>query len=242
MNKIPIYQGKPTAYLDHNILDFLTKYKSPEFMNSLFSEYQIVYSDENLKEVHRSVGRENEFLDLLNELDAFHLKIVVDNQFKLTNQATVKKGDSHKIYKEYRDNSEIVYENLHRAMLLDLQKIYGGIESFSVEDIIEEQIASYNQLHNYILKQFEEIKIYFPDSISVLTEKNDKMRDQFLNVVNNKLILEAWDSLSNDTAVQVYRESFNLGPKILNNIKPPNVLQQIYNIVQKVFLSKIKYQ
>lgn len=124
MNKIPIYQGKSTAYLDHNILDFLTKYKSPEFMNSLFKEYQIVYSDENLKEVHRSVGRENEFLDLLNELDAFHLKIVVDNQFKLTNQATVKKGDSHKIYKEYRDNSEIVYENLHRAMLLDLQKIW----------------------------------------------------------------------------------------------------------------------
>lgn len=68
------------------------------------------------------------------------------------------------------------------------------------------------------------------------------MRDQFLNVANNKLILEAWDSLSNDAAIQVYRESFNLGPKILNNIKPPNVLQQIYNIVQKVFLSKIKYQ
>lgn len=233
MNKIPIYQGKPTAYLDHNILDFLAKYKSTELINSLFSEYQIVYSDENLKEIHRSAGRENEFLDLLNELDAFHLKIVVDSQFKLTNQATVKQEDSYKIYKEYRDNSEIVYENLHRAMLLDLQKIYGGIESFSAEDIIEEQTASYNQLHNHILKQIEEMKIYFPDSISVLTEKNDKMRDQFLDVANNKLILEAWDSLSNDTAVQVYRESFNAGPKILNNIKPPNVLQQIHNIVQK---------
>lgn len=114
------------------------------------------------------------------------------------------------------------------TLCFQIYKKYGGIESFSVEDIIEEQ--------------FEEIKIYFPDSISVLTEKNDKMRDQFLNVANKKLILEAWDSLSNDTAIQVYRESFNLGPKILNNIKPPNVLQQIYNIVQKVFLSKIKYQ
>ncbi len=45
----PRYQGKPTAYLDHNILDLLVKNPTLAFKAELKDKFQILYSDENLK-------------------------------------------------------------------------------------------------------------------------------------------------------------------------------------------------
>ncbi len=59
------YSGKPTAYLDQNILDVLRKHNPIDFKDELLEKYQIVYSDETLKEIKRSGQNHEEFLKIL---------------------------------------------------------------------------------------------------------------------------------------------------------------------------------
>ncbi|MCV3264890.1 hypothetical protein OGZ01_30145 [Vibrio harveyi] len=66
MTNIPVYQGKQTVYLDQNILDLFVKHGLGEFGLMLSREYQVIYSDESLKEIKRSVGYEDKFLNVLN--------------------------------------------------------------------------------------------------------------------------------------------------------------------------------
>jgi len=72
---IPTYTGKPTAYLDQNILDLFVTYGLNEFSRSLTDKFQIVYSDETLKEIRRSHGYQDKFLNVLKDLNAAHLNI-----------------------------------------------------------------------------------------------------------------------------------------------------------------------
>lgn len=53
-NDLPIYSGKPTVYLDQNVLDLFVKNGPDSFENQLKSKFQIVYSDETLKEIRRA--------------------------------------------------------------------------------------------------------------------------------------------------------------------------------------------
>lgn len=47
-NSTPKYQGKPTAYLDHNILDLIVKNPSIVFKTEVKNKYQVISSDERL--------------------------------------------------------------------------------------------------------------------------------------------------------------------------------------------------
>jgi|GEM_PF-6399669 len=48
------YKGKPLAYLDHNILDRFVKNLRKNLEERIASEYQVVFSDENSKEINKS--------------------------------------------------------------------------------------------------------------------------------------------------------------------------------------------
>ena len=48
------YKDKLIAYLDHNILDRFVKNKMKDFFHQLKEEFQVVYSNDNLKEILRS--------------------------------------------------------------------------------------------------------------------------------------------------------------------------------------------
>jgi len=73
------------AYLDHNILDLMTK-GDPHNIKALLRKQNLtpVYSDESLKEIQRSKGYENRFLELLEEIKAHYIKPILDDSFKLT--------------------------------------------------------------------------------------------------------------------------------------------------------------
>ncbi|EKR2077667.1 TPA_asm: hypothetical protein G0D74_22925, partial [Salmonella enterica subsp. salamae] len=119
MIQYPIYQGKPTVYLDHNILDFFVKNGLGSFGKDLTESHQVVYSDETLKEIKKSQGKEDKFLETLKLLNAFHLKIVLDEQFQPTGKATLTQRDITEAYVEYNDK-EPIPDNAHDIMLMDL--------------------------------------------------------------------------------------------------------------------------
>ncbi|WP_305374255.1 hypothetical protein [Photobacterium leiognathi] len=175
MNTIPVYQGKQTVYLDQNMLDMFVKFGLGEFGEMLAREYQVVYSDETLKEIKRSVGYENKFLDVLNQLRAFHLKVCLDENFQPTGKATITERDSYQAFDEY-NSSEPVYECIYKSIMLNIQKIYGGLSDHTFEDIKDSQIDAYDELHNFILKNIDDLKTQSPDLAVQLEAQADEMK------------------------------------------------------------------
>lgn len=95
MLTFPVYQGKSLAYLDQNILDVFVKFGMIDFAHMLKEKFQVVYSDETLNEIKRSGEYANKFLDVLNDLNALHLKQMMTDSFEPTDKATVSKKDSY---------------------------------------------------------------------------------------------------------------------------------------------------
>ncbi|MHC5225505.1 hypothetical protein [Ignatzschineria sp. LJL83] len=231
LKDIPLYQGKPTAYLDHNILDFFTKHKSDKVMEILFGKYQVVYSDETLKEIQRSDGGEERFLDLLNELQAWHLKIHVDEYFKLTDQVILTSENSYEVYRKYKNNIEPVHEQVYQSMLLPLKKIYGGIKNTSSGNIVNAQIGANSDLHDFIVKNIKKVEKYCPELASLSLEINRNIKRLSEESSKNYLINQGF--LDGEIGVDVFRSELKAGSKELNNIKAPNVLQKIYDLIHK---------
>ncbi|KAE8176369.1 hypothetical protein [Photobacterium carnosum] len=240
MDNIPVYQGKLTAYLDQNILDIFVKHGLGEFGEMLAREYQVVYSDETLKEIKRSVGYENKFLDVLNQLGAFHLKVYLDEHFQPTGKATITKRDSYQAFHEYNSN-EPVYERIYDSMMMNVQKVYGGASDSTFDDIKDTQIAAYADLHKFILKNIEDLKLEFPELAIQLEAQAEDMKNKLAVAVseNAKLASQNISDPIGWSGIKDFREFLNTGPMQLNNIEPPNVIQQIWCICQKKFPSEM---
>ncbi|WP_299948570.1 hypothetical protein [uncultured Microbulbifer sp.] len=56
------WTGKPTAYLDQNILDLLVDGRNPELRDYIVSNFQPVFSDETFIEIERSGDGAENFL------------------------------------------------------------------------------------------------------------------------------------------------------------------------------------
>lgn len=231
MDNIPVYQGKLTVYLDQNMLDMFVKSGLGEFGEMLAREYQVVYSDETLKEIKRSVGYESKFLDVLNLLGAFHLKVCLDKNFQPTGKATITERDSYQAFNEYNSN-EPVYERIYKSMMLNVQKVYGGLSEHTFEDIRDSQNDAYNELHSFMLKNIEDLKPHYPDLAVQLEAQADEMKQKLSNALFESARL-ASENVSDSigwSGIKDFRRSLDIGPVQLNNIEPPNVIQQIWSL------------
>lgn len=240
MNNIPDYQGKQTAYLDQNILDMFVKYGLGAFGEMLVREYQVIYSDETLKEIKRSSGYENKFLDVLNQLGALHLKVYLDDRFQPTGKATITKRDSHQAFQEYNSN-EPVYERIYESMMLSIQKTYGGLSHSTFSDIKDSQIAAYDELHNLILNNIEDLRSDFPELVIQLEAHAEDMKKKLSDAVseNAKLTSENVSDPIGWSGIKEFRNFLCTGPMQLNNIQPPNIIQQIWSVCQDKMSSQM---
>lgn len=69
------------AYLDHNVLDLMTK-GDPHQVRELLKNNNLtpVYSDETLNEIQRSIGYECGFIELLEEIDAKYIQLHIEQK------------------------------------------------------------------------------------------------------------------------------------------------------------------
>ena len=228
MESIPPYEGKPTVYLDQNILDFFAKQGLGEFGQMLIDDYQVVYSDETLKEIRRSKGFEESFLKVLKNLEANYLKLVVEQpHFIITDKATISVRNPFDVYREYCENSDdgVDFEN---AMQPWLFKFSGGRKGNSIKDIHNEQISAFSDLIDSIMvnsdglpeeiqRQLETYTLEMTAQYKAALEKTDSMMLE--NIEDDK----DWDGIKS------FRSQVGIGPKQLNNIEPPNVLVKIFD-------------
>ena len=226
----PQYNGKPTAYLDQNILDMFVKHESLGFAELLKSKFQVVYSDENLKEIRRSGNYADQFLKVLERLNAFHLKIVLEQPgFVVTDQATLTNCDPLDAFNEFCQNvSE--YHNVLKAMEQPVFKYSGGRVGEGVAEIHDEQKVVFSKLLDQINEHSVEFSVDIPGIERVIKEHGESLRAQ-LETSLNELERMMKENISDDTTwcgIKDFRAAVGFGAKELNAIEPPNVLHQIW--------------
>ncbi len=223
-------QPEAYAYLDHNVLDLVTK-GDPYKVKELLKEVKLtpVYSDETLKEIHRSRGYEEKFLELLEEINAKFIKPVLDNNFKQTGDAKIHVISPKVAYEQFLSNkSESPEGNFGLSEMM--MKFYGGKQNFSFEEIFEEGA---NELQAYLSQAVESLKNisgfssreieYLKNCISILPEV---MKDQ-----TSKIAAEL--DQRDETPISKFEVETGIGPKLLKNIQPPNVVLQIWEVISK---------
>ncbi len=99
--------GNPTTnpeepYLDHNVLDQMTK-GDPKGIRNIFEDGKFIaaYSTENLNEIRRSKHYEDTFLEVLRDIKAMHIVPDQDSNFRYLGTARVVEGDPAEIFHSY---------------------------------------------------------------------------------------------------------------------------------------------
>lgn len=222
------YSGKPLAYLDHNILDLLGKYDLPDFLEIL-SEYQIVYSDVTLKEIRRSIGSEEMFLRTLDRMGALHIAVNFDfPHFKSTNEIIIHDVTPLFAYEHYCKNQDSGPDtNVYNALAI---KLWGGKKDLSFQDIFIRQLKTLNDSLDMTLED--------------LTPDHENLRPQMDVIINSVKVQsflawsKAYEAMQQQeqegqdlVAAHAFRHAVNVLPKQLNNVEPPNVIEQIWEML-----------
>ena len=227
--EIPTYQGKLTAYLDHNILDVFVKYGMIDFAQKIKENYQVIYSDETLKEIKRSGDYADQFLNVLNELNALHCKLRMNSKFELTNEIIIYDMDVNCAYKQYCEQ-EPIYPELVNSMLQHSFKSYGGRKGDNFEVLKNEQIDTFSGLMQFINQQAANLEVDKPDLALSMNKMTDIMMGSLKTTLDKSNVLMSAHVADEEnwSGVQSFRETMNIGPKELKNISGPDVLEKIW--------------
>lgn len=223
-------QSSLLAYLDHNVLDSMSK-GDPYGVGDLLKRASLtpVFSNENLAEVRRSRGYEEAFLEVLERIGARYLVPILDEQFKPTGSAEVREVKPRDAYRSYLDNVESTPE-FDFGLSGMLQKFYGGRQDQSFEEIFERGTV---ELHNLLVTLCEEM-VDVP-------EINDRARADLEDAVYKlpELLREQYCSVASlldaepVAAVKQFERATELGPKVLNNIQRPDVVRKIWTLLEE---------
>lgn len=217
------------AYLDHNILDTMTK-GDPWGIKELMCKLNLtpVYSQETLREIKRSVGFEDSFLAVLNDIGAKYIVPIFENN-AYTGNANIHDSNVFEIYSHFSENDRPMPE-LGYGLTGMLQKFYGGRKDQSFEEIFLGGADELKTLVNEAMTDF--------DGIDTL---DDTTKDQIREFISDlpELIKQQYQLISTDMDKQLtppvkqFEKVTQLGAKVLKNIKPPKVLEQIFDLLQK---------
>tara|TARA_B100001250_G_scaffold385436_1_gene381177 strand:- start:1257 stop:2312 length:1056 start_codon:yes stop_codon:yes gene_type:complete len=228
MEDLPQYSGNPILYLDQNVLDIFVKYGMIEFGQRLKDKYQVVYSNETLKEIKRSVGCEQGFLNVLKDFEALHLRIVFDQPgFIETDKAALTNRDVFEAYQEFCANDND-FGNIEKSMNQWLFKFSGGRQGENLSDIHREQLAAFIQLTDGMLEAGEELSSEIKVKLQFYSKLLNEHFESTLHDLETTIEKDIADT-KEWNGIKLYRESVGLGPKELNNIDPPNVIEKIWD-------------
>jgi hypothetical protein len=229
-NNVAQYQGKPTAYLDQNIIDLFVNGEHKEFSEKLKSRFQIVYSDETLKEVKRSGDYSDKFLSVLRDLDAYHLKLLLEQpEFKETDKATLTNCNPFDAFQEYCENVK-EYDYIQPSMEQWLFKFSGGKQGVGIAEIHNDQKEAFSKLMNEVRAQLNEFSDEIPNIDDLFKEYENEMTSKLTDALDEteRLLKENIQDDKNWSGIKDLRNASGIGPKELNNITPPDVLKQIW--------------
>lgn len=225
-------QPKVLAYLDHNILDSMLK-GDPYGIADLLEDENIspVFSSENLAEIHRSKGKEGEFLQLLDALEAFHLVPTIDSRCRNTGTAELKTNSASEAYQDYvaglsdSPDAGLMFTGM-------LEKLYGGRKDQSFDEIFACGVDEIQKLLSEVGAQVNNI----PD---LSLEQRDELQFAIQNLPNllRPELSYAASSLDahQNAGTKHFEDATGLGPKVLKNVEGPQVVKKIWAMLESQF-------
>lgn len=233
--------ARPLVYLDQNVIDALRKKKLLGIIPNFRKDFRAVYSDETLKEIKRAADRGGDaksFLKVLCDLDAYHIRQVTDENFVPQNKIMICSHSPFEIYDEFTDN--LNHEYLMEAYTLINQKIMGGLSDMSLADIEMHIVNSFKRLHGDILKPLDSLEeddvpqALIDNLRETLQSNREEQLTKFRSLIRQSVTaLQKQIDSSELSILHQFRESLSLNPLRLNNITPPNVIEQIWQEVLK---------
>ncbi|MBC8527258.1 MAG: hypothetical protein H8D22_10500, partial [Candidatus Cloacimonetes bacterium] len=219
------------VYFDHNILDSLVK---GDLFNikGLLKKIKCIalFSDENIKEIVKSKGYENKFLEVLKEIEAQYLTPIVNESFLPTGNAKVKKVDPFEAYNTYLNNVDSL-PRFGYGLSGMLLKYYGGLEDKTFEEIAQNGAQELKDFLNKSLENIEDIDEIDPKLKNALkdffAEAPEIIKESGRNLANQL------DGKSEEAQVTQFEKATGIGPRTLNNIKGPNALLKVWDSVKK---------
>jgi hypothetical protein len=219
-------------YFDHNVFDLMIKGDPFGIKNFLKKGELIpVYSKENLAEIKRSTGYEDKFLDLLTEIEARHLSPILDEYSKQTGKANIFEGEPHNFYKEYLENN-IQMPTFGYGLSGMLEKMYGGLEGSSFEEIFSKGSGELSLLLKEATESLSEEDLD-ENTITQIKTLSEQMPGILKHCYSD--VAQHLDTCESESHVKELESQTNLCPKVLNNIKGPRVLEQIWDLLDSNF-------
>ena len=244
MNEKLEYSGKPLAYLDQNILDgFLNcQNHDSDFIEGFMQHVQVVYSDSTFQEIYRSGLKEqyysDNFLKLLENLNALYIKPILDENFKFTGQMRLTSGSVFSYYEEYI-NEITKYDQFLAPLQKNVFAVYGGVENY--DEMAHEQIEIQYKLLNFLEHQIIALK---NESIKQsLVDRFIRQKENELNQMKAKMpefeavvrsnVEHIKQANSGTDAHLAYRNELKINIDQINKIEHPNILLKIWNKLQE---------
>ncbi|WP_188690199.1 hypothetical protein [Bowmanella pacifica] len=234
--KEPLCSGSQFIYLDQNILDAFLNDKLINLKEVLTRQFQVVYSNETLEEIKRageaSSKYSDAFLSLLERMNAVHISVVLDSDFHETDCVKVVEGDPREIFLKYCESNPI-FNDLAESMRQIGFKVCGGRQGESLEDIAKGSVDAFENLSNYIDELICEIDSSLPEIAQKLRAENVRCFDEYksLSEKNSRKMAEHIVDEKNWSGIKEFRQHFSLEPYRFNNIKPPNILNKIWDVM-----------
>lgn len=243
LNFYKVYSGKPTIYLDQNILDKIVSYPSlAEGGSFLGYEYQVIYSNETLNEIERS-GQADKFLRVLEKLGARRISFEVDKNLKRNGKVVIDPYISpFETYDDYinRDQMDKIASKIVENQVAFVFHMITDKDSQNVSEYIKGDTTSFEEINEYIIESMELVRNEIPEDIYILLLKIirdsfQKMTEQlaiFQNIMLMNMVESGIDIDSNNgqDGIKKIEETTGISGKVLNNIEAPNVLEKIYNL------------
>lgn len=231
--------ARPLVYLDQNVIDAIRKKKLLRLIPIFHSNYRAVYSDETFKEIKRAEdggGDAQSFLQVLCDLDAYYIKRATDSNFVPQNEIVINSHSPFELYDEYTDNLNLEY--LLEAQTLLNQKMMGGLPNMSLSEIELRIVNAFERLLEDIAKSLDSLdeEDLSQELIGSLKNQIESTRAEQLSAYKNvvRQSIEAFQAQIDSSELSMllqFRESLNVTPLHLNNIEPPNVVEQIWQQV-----------
>lgn len=237
--------ARPLVYLDQNVIDKISKGQA-QWLIELFSEkYRAVYSDITIEEILRAeAGREGSskrFLDALANVNAYYISPVFDERMSPQDSVLIRDTAPTEIYAELEANDK--FRGILEANTLISRKLVGGRLDQSSDDIYEELTSQFQKLDESINRHIAELEQFIPNARELLYgvfHKGDelsKVTTEQFNAKAREMITTLGPQIDvsspKDSAMETFRSALKLSPIELNNIQPPNVVQQVWDFIAK---------
>ncbi len=218
-------------YLDHNVLDKITKEQLEAIFRRLSpNKITPVYSDESLEEIVKSKGYEAKFLSLLKEIGAIYLQLeFIKNRF--TGKAAFMNIDPTEAYSQYISNKKSMPDHGYGLMGM-MRKFYGGLKDKTYSEVLTHGA---NELLIEMDKSINDIQSdeNLSEEIRIMTKTALRELKTILPQIYGDWGQTLDGNTKSSTPIEQIETFFSVGPKILNNIKGPEVVKQIWAMVKQ---------